>query len=133
MIEPPTARLACIRATEGDLNSIAKLLEDHKRALEASDPVNEHAAKFHVLVARASHNHIVASFMESIIGLLMERGRKVGRIPGYATQELAEHAEIARTHLEQRPGRGRGDHARAYYRFGRDLRRDRSLQGDRRI
>lgn len=96
MIEPPTARLACIRATEGDLNSIAKLLEDHKRALEASDPVNEHAAKFHVLVARASHNHIVASFMESIIGLLMERGRKVGRIPGYATQELAEHAEIAR-------------------------------------
>jgi DNA-binding FadR family transcriptional regulator len=48
-----------------------------------------------VLLAECSHNQIAAQFMRSIMGLLMARGRKIDRIPGYAQEEVIEHRAIA--------------------------------------
>jgi GntR family transcriptional repressor for pyruvate dehydrogenase complex len=94
MVEPTAVRLACVRATTEDLNEMEALLHQHERALRANKPVNVFAAEFHVLLAKAAHNQIVAGFMESIIGLLMARGRKVERITGYARTEVKEHHAI---------------------------------------
>lgn len=94
MIEPAAARLACLRGTDHDFSKIKASLGDHERALAMGEQINAHAAEFHLLVARASHNRVLVSFMDSILELLMQRGRKVNRIPDYARQELAEHREI---------------------------------------
>ncbi len=94
MIEATTVRLACLRATNEDLERIDRLLVDHEKALQRGESVNRYAAEFHVLLAQASHNRITARFMESIIGLLVARGRKIERIPGYAWAEIREHRAI---------------------------------------
>ena len=95
MIEPAAVRLACIRATEAELDGIEAMLDEHAHLLAQDETVHEHAARFHVLLAESSHNQIAAQFMKSIMGLLMARGRKVERIPGYAEDEIVEHRAIA--------------------------------------
>jgi GntR family transcriptional repressor for pyruvate dehydrogenase complex len=95
MIEPAAVRLACIRATEEELDRVDALLDEHARLLAQGDAVHEQAARFHVLIAECSHNQIAAHFMKSIMGLLMARGRKIERIPGYAEEEVIEHRAIA--------------------------------------
>lgn len=96
MIEPAAIHLACVRATDDDLNEIEELLVAHERALRDGQSVNAFAAQFHILLAKCSHNQIVARFMESIIGLLMARGRRVDRIAGYAHAEVDEHRAIVK-------------------------------------
>jgi GntR family transcriptional regulator, transcriptional repressor for pyruvate dehydrogenase complex len=94
MIEPPTARLAAMRGTEEDFAVIEGLLDRHERAMEAGLQVTEHAARFHVLVAEASHNRIATTFMESILGVLTARGRRIDGNRIYALQDLTEHRAI---------------------------------------
>ena len=94
MIEPPTARLAAMRGTEEDFAVIERLLDQHERAMEAGLPVTEHAARFHVLVAEASHNRIATTFMELILGVLTARGRRIDGNRIYALQDLTEHRAI---------------------------------------
>jgi GntR family transcriptional repressor for pyruvate dehydrogenase complex len=101
MVEPAAVRLACVRATSDDLNEIEVLLAAHERALQTDEPVNAMSAEFHVLLAKASRNEIVAGFVGSIIGLLMARGRKVERVAGYARTEVDEHLAILRLVREQ--------------------------------
>ena len=96
MIEPATVRLACIRATDEELDRVDALLDEHSRLLAQGEAVHEQAARFHVLLAECSHNRIAAQFMRSIMGLLMARGRKIDRIPGYAQEEVTEHRAIAK-------------------------------------
>jgi GntR family transcriptional repressor for pyruvate dehydrogenase complex len=95
MIEPSAVRLACIRATEEELDRVDALLEEHSQLLKRGNPVHEQAARFHVMLAEASHNQIAAQFMRSIMKLLMVRGRRIDRIPGYAEEEVVEHQAIA--------------------------------------
>lgn len=94
MIEPATIRLACLRATEADFARIEALLDAHAAALQAGQPVSEHAARFHVLMAEAAHNQVAVIFMTSILELLMQRGRRFDHIPGYQARELAEHRAL---------------------------------------
>lgn len=96
MIEPASVRLACLRGTTEDFARIEALLNAHADALAANQPTNEISARFHVVLAEAAHNQVVVRFMESILELLMQRGRKVEHIPEYATQELEEHRAIFR-------------------------------------
>lgn len=96
MIEPAAVRLACIRATDADLDRLDALLDEHVLLLERGEPVHEHAARFHVLLAEISHNQIAAQFMQSIMGLLSARGRRIDRAPETAQEEIVEHREIAR-------------------------------------
>ena len=103
MIEPHTARLAAIRGTEEDFAVIDALLDEHERAMEAGLPVTEHAARFHVLVAEASHNRIATTFMESILGVLTARGRRTDGNRTYALQDLTEHRGILAV-LRERDG-----------------------------
>ena len=94
MLEPSSARLACLRGTQADFSTLEELLMKHERALAEGEPINEYAAEFHLLVARAARNRVVISFMESILEFLKYRGRKVSRIPNFARQKLEEHREI---------------------------------------
>lgn len=91
MIEPAAVRLACTRATKADIDRVEALLNEHESLLRIGRPIHESAARFHVLLAECSHNQIVTQFMSSIMGLLMARGRRIDRVPGYAERETEEH------------------------------------------
>lgn len=94
MIEPAIVRLACLRATTDDFTRIEALLDEHAKALAEGKPISEISARFHVMLAEASHNQVVVRFMESILELLMQRGRKADHMLGYMAQELEEHRAI---------------------------------------
>jgi GntR family transcriptional regulator, transcriptional repressor for pyruvate dehydrogenase complex len=105
MIEPACIRLACLRATEEDLARIEGLLAEHQKAVDAGRPVNEFAARFHVLLAAASHNRVAVTFMESMLGLLMARGRRTDNVPDSAQHEIDEHRAILALLREREPER----------------------------
>jgi len=96
MIEPHTARLACLRGTDRDFERIEDLLVEHERAHAAGLPVSTFAARFHVLVAEASHNRVAVIFMKSILEFLLQRGRRFDHIPDYQAQEIREHRQLLR-------------------------------------
>ncbi|MGH6894729.1 MAG: FadR/GntR family transcriptional regulator [Dongiaceae bacterium] len=94
MIEPRSIRLVCIRGTDDDFAKIEQLLDEHEAALRAGRPVSEFAARFHVMLAEASHNRVVARFMDSILEILRQRGRKTDNDRNYARQEIKQHRHI---------------------------------------
>ena len=94
MIEPPTARLAALRGTDADFTRIDALLHAHEAARAAGRPVSDFAARFHVMVAEASHNAVSVALMTSILDMLMQRGRRVDHIRDWQRREIAEHRAI---------------------------------------
>lgn len=94
MIEPSSVRLACIRGTDEDFARIAQLLDEHEAALRAGRPVSEYSARFHVMLAEASHNRVVARFMDLVLEILRQRGRRTDNDPDYARQAIKEHRQI---------------------------------------
>ena len=90
-LEVSIAELAAQRRTAADLREIAAVLEAQAQAVAAGRSPAVHAAQFHVELADASHNEVLAGFILSIAGLLAERGPLLEQQPGYAEWELAEH------------------------------------------
>lgn len=91
MIEPDCARLAALRGTEAEFDEIAGLLERHERDYRTGAPVARYGAEFHVAIARTARNRVAESFMESILGMLVERGNRAGSLEGAYAREIAEH------------------------------------------
>ncbi|MFO1058242.1 MAG: FadR/GntR family transcriptional regulator [Dongiaceae bacterium] len=94
MIEPHCVRLAALRGTEEDYARIDRLLDAHEAAHRQGRPASELAARFHVMLAEASHNRVAVTFMTSILETLMQRGRKLDAVPGYQRREIDEHRAI---------------------------------------
>ena len=105
MIEPALIRLACIRGTLADFDAIERLLAEHETELDAGRPVNDHAARFHVLLAQAAHNSVASLFISSILELLMQRGRRLEDDPGYLRHEMAEHRALLEAVRQRDPDR----------------------------
>lgn len=94
MIEPECVRLAVERATDEDLASIDRLLDEHEAHHQANEPVAQYGALFHIRLAEASHNRVAASFMASILHLMQERGRRIDDIPNARRKEIDDHRRI---------------------------------------
>jgi len=94
MIEPACIRLACLRATEEDFNRIDDLLDQHQKAVDSGMANNELAARFHVLLAAASRNKVAVTVMESMLGLLIARGRRPDNLPDSPQHEIDEHRAL---------------------------------------
>jgi GntR family transcriptional repressor for pyruvate dehydrogenase complex len=105
MIEPQCVRLAAIRGTVADFDALSRLLDQHEEARLNNRPVSEYAARFHVMLAEASKNKVAASFMDSILGLLMERGRRFDMIPDFQAKEIEQHREILEVVRSRDPDR----------------------------
>ncbi|MCP4381577.1 MAG: FadR family transcriptional regulator [Hyphomicrobiales bacterium] len=94
MIEPDCAKLAAIRGSAEDLQAIAEILGKHNPAHRADRSVARFGAQFHITIARATGNQVAVAFMESILDLLMERGRRVDSLKDEPEREIAEHEQI---------------------------------------
>ena len=90
-VETEIARLAAVRRTAADLREIEAVLGRHEKALQAHRPGVRHSVRFHVVLAQAAHNEVLAGFVASFAKLLAERGPTLEEIPGYRDWELAEH------------------------------------------
>lgn len=90
-VETEIARLAALRRTPADLREIEAVLDKHVRALERGRPAARHSVRFHVVLAQAAHNEVLAGFVASFAKLLAARGPALERLEGYRAWELREH------------------------------------------
>jgi DNA-binding FadR family transcriptional regulator len=93
-VELTIAELAARRRTPTDIREIEANVEEHASLLERDEPAAELAARFHLELAEAAHNEVLAGFIESVMGLLMERGPELELRRGYREWELREHEGI---------------------------------------
>jgi GntR family transcriptional repressor for pyruvate dehydrogenase complex len=115
-LETEIARLAAIRRTPADLTALSAVLESHESALLEERSASKQSARFHLVLAEAAHNDVLAGFVASYRKLLQERGPRLEELDGYREWELAEHrrlfaavrardpelaAELMRAHLDQ--------------------------------
>jgi len=92
IVEVAISRLAARRRTDSDLREIESVLEAHKRSL--TSPMKP-ASEFHVLLAEAAHNEVLAGVFRSFLKLMVKRGpRPYTRLKDFAKWELDQHRAI---------------------------------------
>jgi GntR family transcriptional repressor for pyruvate dehydrogenase complex len=94
LVEVEAARLAAERRTDSDLAEIAGALEDHAAALTEGTPAVEPSVRFHVEIAEAAHNEVLASFVTSFTEILGRRGPVLEDIPGFREWEIEQHRSV---------------------------------------
>ena len=73
LIEPHIAREATLNATDEDLNKFQALFDDSKSHPDDPIRLKQNNLGFHLLLARASGNPVLAVMLESVFELLIER------------------------------------------------------------
>jgi GntR family transcriptional repressor for pyruvate dehydrogenase complex len=73
LIEPHIAREAARHATKNDLKALQKLMTDSEAHLDDPVRLRRNNLDFHLLLARASGNPVLALLLESIFELMVER------------------------------------------------------------
>jgi GntR family transcriptional repressor for pyruvate dehydrogenase complex len=92
IVEVELARLAAERRTEEDLASMQSLLDAHRADLAAGRGPIMQASQFHLLVADAAKNPILADVVRPFFRLMLERGPQLYETTeGYAQWELDQH------------------------------------------
>lgn len=94
LVEPFGASLAAERRTEADLRDIAKALSDHEEALHAGELGVEPAVRFHLEVAEATHNDVIAGFVHSFQDPLAQRGPVLEEMEGFRKWEVEQHRSV---------------------------------------
>jgi GntR family transcriptional repressor for pyruvate dehydrogenase complex len=94
LVEPEAARLAAARRTDSDLREISGALDDHAKALVTGDPAVEPSVRFHVSIGAATHNEVLAGFVQSFQGPLTERGSALEAYDGFREWEIDQHRSV---------------------------------------
>jgi GntR family transcriptional regulator, transcriptional repressor for pyruvate dehydrogenase complex len=95
IVEVELARLAAERRTEADLSAMRSLLDAHRADLEAGRGPIMQASQFHLLVADAAKNQLLADVVRPFFRLMLERGPQLYETTeGYAAWELEQHQRI---------------------------------------
>ncbi|HTO47005.1 MAG TPA: FadR/GntR family transcriptional regulator [Burkholderiales bacterium] len=92
-VEIPSARLAAERRTDRDIGELAGILA---RMEEADDPArrNRLDASFHIAIASAAGNPLIAKLVEDLRSVLEEHSLAAARAPYRRKAASAEHAAI---------------------------------------
>jgi GntR family transcriptional repressor for pyruvate dehydrogenase complex len=90
-VEVEIARLAAQRRSEQDLARLEDIIGRQEAAVREERSGARPAAQFHLALADAAHNEILAEFIASIMKLLVERGPQLEALDGYIQWEVAEH------------------------------------------
>jgi GntR family transcriptional repressor for pyruvate dehydrogenase complex len=95
IVEVELAKLAAERRTEEDLTAMQEVLDQHRARMdELERPVVE-ASKFHLLVADAGRNRVLAGVVRPFFRLAFELGPQLYQTTeGYAHWELDQHTRI---------------------------------------
>ena len=93
-IETEVARLAALRRTDSDLKALRAILEEHEDLMAGHQSAARQAAQFHLVLADAAHNEVLAGFVASYRRLLVDRGPRLEQIEGYRAWELDGHQRL---------------------------------------
>jgi GntR family transcriptional repressor for pyruvate dehydrogenase complex len=100
-IEGALTRLAAQRASERHIAEIETAIQEMRDSLENSESFVRADLRFHMAVARASQNEVLAQTYILISSLLEEVVRQADELPGGKERALTNHAQILegiRTH-----------------------------------
>ena len=96
VIEVPMTEYAAERATAEDIAAIQYALEEMERAIADIDVFARADLAFHLAVARASHNDLLAQFYQLASQLLADVIEELDRLPGVQEEAMAAHRSLAR-------------------------------------
>jgi GntR family transcriptional repressor for pyruvate dehydrogenase complex len=94
ILEVESIALATVRATEEDLAGLRTAVEKMRDAAADPEPLR-FSADFHLLLARASHNEVLSSMMQSFIRLIAQASKPIARaVPESVEQEYPQHLTL---------------------------------------
>lgn len=93
-IEGALTRLATHRASAEDIVEIEEAIQEMQSAIDNSEEFVRADIRFHMAVARASKNEVLAQTYYLISSLLEEVVRQADELPGGKSRALANHSQI---------------------------------------
>lgn len=105
LLEKAAAHWAALRCTPEDYIKIKNLLEEarHIDQEEYTDRFAELNRYFHLCIAEASQNPVVAMMVENILDLLDHTTDETHKIPGRAVRSIDEHERVLKAIIDHRP------------------------------
>src|SRR5262245_38580418 len=91
LIEPNVAQLAASRATDADLEAMQQIIELQRQTLHEEGRFLELDLRFHLAMARATHNETVVSLMRPLLRQLEIARRRMLQAEGDAARTLDIH------------------------------------------
>ncbi len=94
VVEVEVARRAAERRTESDLEALHKMISDEERAIENGGDPSKPAADFHLVLADASHNEVLAGMLRSFFKLMVQRSPTIYTLDGFPAWEIEQHKSL---------------------------------------
>lgn len=94
LLEPQVARLAAQRADAGDIELLRQCLDRQQECLDRGIPFVDDDSAFHLAIARAATNDLLAKMVEGIHELLRDSREQSLHAPGGMQQSLEGHHRI---------------------------------------
>ncbi len=94
MIEPPAIELAAKRATAEELVNLQSIVDECRKLHARGNSTAEPSARLHLEITHCTHNGVLVMFIESVLGLLTERGTQLELHRGYYDWEINSHQEL---------------------------------------
>jgi GntR family transcriptional regulator, transcriptional repressor for pyruvate dehydrogenase complex len=107
VLEPPIAALAATRASEKEAAAILSCARGAERIGDSPRQLLELDVRLHALIAKASHNLLLAGLHESISALAVESRNLTVELPGVVRRSVHDHEAIAQAISERDPDRAR--------------------------
>jgi GntR family transcriptional repressor for pyruvate dehydrogenase complex len=106
-LEALAASLAAVRASEGEVDDIAKLNAQHAEAGDDLDELLRTDVAFHEAIVRASRNELLFETYQQVVGELTEWRYQSYTERGVPLRSAREHAKVVRFLRNQDPGGAR--------------------------
>ena len=103
ILEPEIAALAATRITEEHIAAMTEAVVIMDTALDNAEAFVEAALDFHLALAEATQNPIIPSLMDSIIDLLREHRKRLGRVEGGLARGQYHHKRILEAIVRRDP------------------------------
>jgi len=94
LVEVETARLAAERRTDGEVEELAAILDEHRRLVDEGLLAVAPSVAFHQKIAEAAHNDLLEAFVASFSDQLAARGPILEDIVGFQRWEIGQHTRI---------------------------------------
>ena len=103
ILEPEIAALAATRITEEHIAAMTEAVVIMDTALDNAEAFVEADLDFHLALAEATQNPIIPSLMDSIIDLLREQRKRLGRVEGGLARGQYHHKRILEAIVRRDP------------------------------
>jgi DNA-binding FadR family transcriptional regulator len=120
ILETEIASLAANQATEKDVESLMKILEEMEQYQDQPEDFAEADNDFHQELAQTTHNPLLVVLLDSIRDLLHEVRLRVARFPGLSRRVMQDHHAILECilgHDAEGARRAMADHLRHAWRI----------------